>query len=187
MELDKKDFLATVDYYLSFFEVDRLTTKTAREVIYKIKPHFSRHGIPDTAVSDNGQPFASSDFQEFTNLYRSEHVTSSPGYPQSNGKVENAVKTTNKLMRKALDTKCDPYLALLDCRNTPSKMLNSSPSQRIFGRRTETLLPTSSKLLKPKVLDVDQKLKLQKSKQSFHYTKGTRKLQELKPGDTVLV
>ena len=49
------------------------------------------------------------------------------------------------------------------------------------------LLPTSSKLLKLKVLDVDQKLILQKSKQSFHYNKGARELQELKPGDTVRV
>ncbi|XP_068671155.1 uncharacterized protein [Montipora foliosa] len=66
-------------------------------------------------------------------------------------------------------------------------MLDSSPSQRIFGRRTKSLLPMSSKLLKLKVPDVDQKLKLQKSKQSFHYNKTTRELQELKPGDTACV
>ena len=114
-------------------------------------------------------------------------MTSSPGYPRSNGKVENAVKTVKKLMRKVLYSKYDPYLALLDWRNTPSEMLNSSPSQRIFDRRIKTLLPTSSKLLKPKVPEVDQKLKLQKSKQSFHYNKGTKELQELKPGDTVRV
>ena len=56
-----------------------------------------------------------------------------------------------------------------------------------MGRRTKTLLPTSSKLLKPKVPDVDQKLKLQKSKQSFLHNKGTRELQGLTPGDTVHV
>lgn len=93
-------------------------------------------------------------------------MTSSPGCPQSNGKVENAVKTAKKLMRKALDNKYDLYLALLDWRNTPSKMLNSSTV-------SEPRLRTSSKLLKPKVPDVDQKLKLQKSKDSFHYNKGT--------------
>ena len=114
-------------------------------------------------------------------------MTSSPGYPQSSGKVENAVKTAKKLLRKALDCKHDPYLALRDWRSTPFDMLNSSPSQRVLGRRTKTLLPTSSKLLKIKVPDVDQKLKLQKSIQSFHYNKGTRELQELKPGDTVRV
>ena len=125
-ELDQKDFLITVDQYSSLFEVDRLTTKTAREVINKLKPHFSRHGIPDTVVSDNGQPFALSGFQEFTNLYHFEHMTSSPGCPQSNGKVENTVKTAKKVMRKALDCKYDPYFTLLDWRNTPSKVLNSS-------------------------------------------------------------
>lgn len=186
-ELDQREFLVTVDYYSSFFEVDKLTTKTAGEVINKTKPHFSRHGIPDTVVSDNGQPLASSDFQEFANLYHFEHVRSSPGYPQSNGKVQNAVKIAKKLMRKAFDCKYDPYLAPLDWRNTPSEMFNSSPSQRILGRGTNTLLPTSSKLLRPNVPEVDQKLKLQKSKQSFHYNRGTRELQELKPGDTVRV
>lgn len=186
LELDQKDFLVTVDYYSSFFEVDRLTTETAREGINKIRPYLSRHGIPDTVVSDNGQLFASSDFQEFTNLYHFEHVTSSSGYPQSNGKVENGVKMAKKLMRKALDSKYKPYLALIDWRNTvqDAKFINS---QRILGRRTKTLLPTSSKLLKPKVPDVDQKLKLQNSEQSFHYNKGTSELQELNPGDTVRV
>ena len=121
-EVNQKDFLITVDYCSSFFKVDQPTAKTAREVINKIKPHFSRHGIPDMVVSDNGQPFATSDFQEFTNLYCFRHVTSSPGCPQSNGKVENAVKMAKKLMTKALPTKYDPYLVLLYWRNTPSKI-----------------------------------------------------------------
>jgi hypothetical protein len=43
----------------------------------------------------------------------------------------------------------DPYLALLDWRNTPSEGLDSSPSQRMFGRRGRTLLPSASRLLKP--------------------------------------
>jgi len=45
----------------------------------------------------------------------------------------------------------DPYLALLDWRNTPTEGLNSSPVQRLIGRRTRTLLPTSARLLKPKL------------------------------------
>ena len=37
------------------------------------------------------------------------------------------------------------------------------------------------------LLKVDQKLNIQKSKQSFHYNKVTRKLQKIKPGDAVCV
>ncbi|XP_015749726.1 PREDICTED: uncharacterized protein LOC107329559 [Acropora digitifera] len=114
-------------------------------------------------------------FQEFANLYGFEHVTSSLTYAQSNGKAENAVKTAKSLLEKAAKAEQDPYLALLDWRNTPTETLNSSPVQRLFGRRTKTLLPTSNRLLKPKLPEeVDQKLKLQKAKQSLHYNKGAQ-------------
>ena len=90
----------TFDYYSSFFEVDRLTIKTAEEVVKKLKAHLARHGIPDQLFSDNGQPFSSAKFQEFANSYGFEHVTSSPAYPQSNGKAENALKTVKNLLAK---------------------------------------------------------------------------------------
>ena len=185
-ELDGKNFMVTVDYYSSYFEVDRLNTKTGKEVIGKLKIHLARHGIPDELVSDNGPPFSSTEFNAFSNQYGFEHVTSSPGYPQSNGKVENAVKVSKNLMRKAIESKSDPHLALLAWRNTPSEGLGTSPTQRIFGRRTKTLLPTSSRLLKPKIPeDVDQKLKLQKAKQSINYNQGARELDDLHPEDIV--
>jgi len=47
------------------------------------------------------------------------HTTSSPRYPASNGRAENAVKTAKRLILKASESQCDPYMALLDWRNTP--------------------------------------------------------------------
>ena len=41
-QLNGSDYMVTVDYYLSFFEVDNLTTKTAVEVIRKLKAHISQ-------------------------------------------------------------------------------------------------------------------------------------------------
>ena len=38
-QLNGRDYMVTVDYYSSFFEVDSLTTKTAVEVIRKLKAH----------------------------------------------------------------------------------------------------------------------------------------------------
>ena len=57
-QLNGRDYMVTVNYYSSFFEVDNLTTKTA-VVIRKLKAPLARHSIPDQVVSDNGQPFAS--------------------------------------------------------------------------------------------------------------------------------
>ena len=64
-DLNGTEFVVTVDYYSSFFEVDKLRSKTVEEVVKKLKAHLARHGIPDQLVSDNGQPFSSAKFQEF--------------------------------------------------------------------------------------------------------------------------
>ena len=173
-QLNGRDYMVTVDYYSNFFEVDSLTTKTAVEVIRKLKAHLARHGIPDQVISDNGQPFASANFNEFASTYGFEHVTSSPLYAQSNEKAENAVKTAESFLEKATKSKRDPYLSLLDWRNTPTEGLNSSPAQRLFGRRTKTLLPTSNHLLKPKIpKEVEDKLTLKKAKQAMYYDRVT--------------
>ena len=117
-----------------------------------------------------------------------EHNTSSLNYPQSNGKVENAVKTAKNLMKKAMDSQSDPYLALLAWRNTPSESVNSSPAQRIFGRRTKIRIPTSVQLLKPQLyVDVEQKLRKNKAKQSFYYDRGSKELNDLQPGDVIRI
>ena len=98
------------------------------------------------------------------------------------------MKTVKNFLAKAVKSEQDPYLVLLvmDWRNTPTETLNSSPVQRLFGRRTKTRLPTSNQLLKPKLLEeVSQKLKLQKAKESLYYNKGAKELEELRPGGIV--
>ena len=133
---NNRDYLCTVDYVSDYFEIDELhKAKTGAAVIGKLKKRFATHGIPDTFHSDNGPPFNSHEFSAFAAIYEFEHVTSSPEYPQSNGKVENAVKTSKNLMKKAATTNSDFQLALLDWRNTPTEGMKSSPAQRMFGRR----------------------------------------------------
>ena len=48
-DLNGTEFMITVDYYSSLFEVERLASKTAKEV-KKLKAHLARHGIPDQLV-----------------------------------------------------------------------------------------------------------------------------------------
>ncbi len=189
LEFQGKDYLITTDYYSNFQEVDRLyDRKTAKEVIVKLKGQMARHGIPERLISDNGPQFASREFEEFAKKYQFEHITSSPRYPQSNGKAENAVGTVQRIMQKAYEAGTDPYLALLDFRNTPSEMLGSSPAQRLFGRRTRSRIPMTSKLLKPEtVTNAETKLKESKAKQAYYYDKEAKELKPLHEGDTVRV
>lgn len=59
----------------------------------------------------------------------------------------------------------DPYIALLNIRNTPQEGNNYSPVQKLMGRHTKTLLPTNPRLLTPNfVAEYKDKIDLTKSK-----------------------
>ncbi|KAK3107377.1 hypothetical protein FSP39_013142 [Pinctada imbricata] len=149
-----------------------------------MKSQFARHGIPDKVKSDNGPPFNSREFAEFSKSYEFEHITSSPRYAQSNGKAEISVKIAKRLIHKcAMDGK-DPYLALLDLRNTPTQGIGYSPAQRMFGRRTKTLLPVAEHLLKPRyAVRTQEKLYEWKERQTQYYNRGAKELKALSEGD----
>ena len=91
--LQGKDYLCMVDYYSGYFEFDKLEKKDAKQIIKKLNRHFANHGIPMEFVSDNGPPYNSEEFANFAREYEFELRKSSPTFPQSNGRAENAVTT----------------------------------------------------------------------------------------------
>ena len=99
--LKDKKYLISVDYLSGFFEIDDLPESKYITVVNKLKHQFARYGIPDVCFSDNGPQFTGEPFQTFTKSWAFEHKTSSPSYARSNGKVENAVKSAKRLMKKA--------------------------------------------------------------------------------------
>ena len=63
-----KNYLITVDFYSDFWELDELRTSATSETVIKcLKEHFSRHGIPDICLTDNGPQFDSKSFEHFAN------------------------------------------------------------------------------------------------------------------------
>ena len=189
-ELQRKQYLVIVDYYSGFVEFDLLTHITTKQVVNHCKSQFSRHGIPDILISDNGPQFSSHEFQQFTKRYQIDHHTSSPYHPQSNGMAEKAVQTVKMLMKKATHDGNDPYLALLEYRNTPWSDILGSPVQRLMGRRTKTLIPTSSTLLKPETINpktVQKELQNNRRQQKLYYDRHAKPLTTLKVGDSVLM
>ena len=187
-EMKGKHYLITVDYYSDFYEIDRLSVNmSGSEVIPKLKAHFARYGLPSVVVSDNGPPFNSQQFADFSKVYDFDHVTSSPAYPQSNGKAENAVKQAKMLMLKASEDNTDPYLGLLAVRNTPGEIIGLSPAQRMFNRRARTNLPIVSNLLKPEVKEAKSKLFERKAKETAYHDRNVKELAELKKGEIVRV
>ena len=185
-ELGRQQFIIIVDYWSGFFEVQELTRISSKSVIQACKVQFARHGIPDTLISDNGPQFASAEFAHFVKEWQFAHRTSSPHYPQSNGRAENAVKTCKTLLKKAKADGEDPLLALLDWRNTPTEGMGTSPAQRLMGRRTRTLLPTHQNLLKPGTdPDTAKKLADRKAQQTCRYNLKSHPLVPLRRTQTI--
>ena len=188
LELDNRSLLVVSDYFSNFIEVANVTQNpTSRKVIKALQDIFARFGIPDTLVTDNGSQFTSAEFKVFAKTWQFEHVTSSPRYPQSNGKAENAVKTVKRLFIKCKTSGQSEYLALLDWRNTPSEGYGTSPAQRLMGRRCKTRLPVAGKLLQPETtIERDSTaLVAAKARQQHHYDKSAKALPPLNAGDAV--
>ena len=149
-EFDNRTLLVINDYYTNYTEVARLNTKTSRSVIKEMKVVFARFGVPDTLITDTGLQLSSAEFAVFAKTWGFEHKTSSPLYPQSNRKAENAVKTVKRLFSKCKEAGRSEFQALLDWRNTPSAGMGTSPAQRLMGRRCKTLLQVAGSLLQPR-------------------------------------
>ena len=131
------NFLITVDCYTDWPDIVHMgRNTTTSHLINILLKAFCRTGAPDIVWSDQGPQFTSKLFQEFSNEWGFRHITSSPMYPQSNGKAEATVKSMKKLIQAswthdALDER-KLTRALLQYRNTPSQRDRLSPAQKLF-------------------------------------------------------
>ena len=140
-EWDNHHYLVLVDSYAGWFEIDQLSNITSLNVINKLKRHFSVHGSPQKLYSDCGTQYMSQMFRDFARSWDFVHVTSSPEYAQSNGLCERAVRSAKKLLETSKRDGTDFHLNLLHIRNMPRDKVLGSPAQRLFSRRTRTILP----------------------------------------------
>ncbi|XP_048730002.2 uncharacterized protein LOC125647363 [Ostrea edulis] len=146
----------------------------------------AKYGILDITISDNGPQFSSFEFREFVKGYQITHSTISPYYAQSNGQTEHMVQTMKRLITKSHD----PYVALLEYRNTKIDGIDLSPAQMFLGQRLKSIVPTTLPLLKSNINeDTLVKLKFRQEKQEENFNKHARKepLKLLKPGDNVMM
>ena len=120
-KLNKKEFMVTVDYCSNFWEDNCLTSTTSVAIILKLKNFFAQCGCADCLISHNGPQFTSSEFTKFAKEWDFEHRTNNPDNSKANGKVESAVKTAKNLIRKALDSRTNPYIAILNYSNTANQ------------------------------------------------------------------
>ena len=80
-----RDYLLVVDYFSKYPEVCLLNDTHSGSVIMKLKSIFSRFGIPEVVISDNGPQFSSHQFMRFAKEWDFTHNPSSPKHAKSNG------------------------------------------------------------------------------------------------------
>lgn len=82
-------------------------------IIRQTKKWFSSHGILEQLTSDNGPQW-----KDFAQNYGFRHTPISPLHSQSNGMVEKGVGIAKNMLIKCHETRSDPYIALMNIRNT---------------------------------------------------------------------
>ena len=61
---------------------------------------FSRHGLPEKLVSDNGPQFTSYEFKEFMTTCGIFHIKTALYHPQTNSNAEGFVQTFKNFIRR---------------------------------------------------------------------------------------
>ena len=176
------DYLLLVDYYSNYPEIAKLASLSSSNVILHMKSIFARHGIPRVLVSDNATCYASRSFKMFADEFNFEHRTSSPGYPQSNGKAEKSVGIVKGVLNKALDSNDELYLALLAYRTAPMAC-GKSPSEMLMNRKLRNRLPQ----IDSESIEINERQVKRKQKQVELYNQHAKDLPVLKPNDVVRV
>ena len=174
-----------MDYFSRYIEVAQLNIATANIVIAALKEAFSRHGIPEIIVSDNGPQYSSELFREFSKEYRFTHTTSSPRYPQANGEAERAVATVNGLWKGG----GEKLKGLMTYRATPFES-GYSPAQLLMGRQLRTTIPQLPATLRPRWPNLGEFRKTEKrakenQKRNYNLGHRARLLLPLQSGQNV--
>ncbi|MFH4976831.1 hypothetical protein AB6A40_003540 [Gnathostoma spinigerum] len=179
-------FLVVVDAFSKWPEIFMTDRITATVTLNLLRQLFSRFGMPEILVSDNGTQFSSAQFKQFCQRNGIEHIFSPAYHPQSNGQAERFVDT---FKRSILKLKGEGPTAeilqtfLLNYRSSPNPTLENSvsPAELFLGRK----LRTSLNLLIPSA-DITSHAKDVAMEAQFNRHHGARR-RSFEPGDTVYV
>ncbi|CAI6354211.1 unnamed protein product [Macrosiphum euphorbiae] len=167
LELNKKMFIVIIDEFSKWPEVIPMTSTTALNTINVMREFFSRYGICQTFVTDNGPQWTSKEFQIFIKNNCIKHILTPPYHPQSNGAAENMV----------------------DYRNTIHCTTGKSPAELHMNRKLNSKFDLIIKQFnkEPYInnnLDVKTKVELSQNKTKKIF--GGKRNVNFKIGDTVL-
>ncbi len=118
-----------------------ITAKAVAEALWEI---FSRTGIPEKILTDQGSQFVGKVMKSLCGLLGIERVRTSPYHPESNGVVERMHGTLKAILGKCINEEADwvgfVSLALFVLRQMPHADSGHSPFDLVYGFRVRTPL-----------------------------------------------
>ena len=196
-EFAGQKFLACIDGYSGWITLDAFGKyATARHVIDALRRRFVEKSVPEFLFSDNGPQFVNSQMAEFLRKWGVTHQTSSPGYAQSNGTAEAAVKQLKKMVKgnwnhQKGDLDWDPFCeGLVMYYNTP-RYDGTSPAKLLFGRNIRDTLPAHHRFFRKDVQEyldqMEDKSNDVRRKAAEQYDAHSRRLPPLQLCDHVVM
>ena len=178
-----KKFLIAVDAFSKWPEIIEMTSTTTANTIRVLREIFTRYGLPEQLVSDNGPQFVSSKFSEFCKSNGIKHYRVAPYHLASNGLAERMVQSFKQSMKKSSNDGI-PFqhrLAnfLLMYRTTPHATTNTPPCELLMGRPLRIRLD----LLRP---NLGRKVLSEQAKQKQSHDEHSKDHQ-FKEGDAVWI
>ena len=74
-EYNYTHYLLSVEYHSKWIEIAKLDNQNSKNTITYFQSQFSRYGIPDQLIGDNGLQFISAEFAGFSKKYMGSHIS----------------------------------------------------------------------------------------------------------------
>ncbi|XP_061102960.1 uncharacterized protein LOC133131605 [Conger conger] len=204
--------LVILDYATRYPEAVPLRAATGKSVARELFLLFSRVGIAEEVLTDQGSCFMSGVMKEMCKLLHINQMRTSVYHPQTDGLVERFNKTLKMMMRKMITTDGKdwdhllPYL-MFAIREVPQASTGYAPFELLYGRRPRGLLdlakeaweqqPSRQRSLVEHVVDMDQRMARiwpmvrehmtqAQAEQARLYNRNAQ-VREFQPGDKVMV
>ena len=204
--------LVLVDYATRYPEAVALPTIDTKTIADALVNIFSRVGLPDELLTDQGSNFTSELMQDVCKLLQIRKLRTSAYHPMANGLVERFNGTLKAMLRKYVTNSGNnwdsfiPYL-LFAYREVPQASTGFSPFELLYGRKVRGPLDlvfeswTEQESQDDNVLQyvmdmrnrlnemselAKEHLNVEQKKQKTYYDKNSRE-RRLSPGDKVLV
>ena len=162
--------LLAVDAHSKWPEIQIMSSTTALKTIEVLRMMFSRYGLPEQIVTDNGPQFVSTEFEMFMKENGVRHIRSAPYHPASNGLVERLVQTCKQGLKAGKDSglPLSHRLSnfLITYRSTRHSTTGKSPSELFLQRNIRTRFDLLKPDVEREVLDKQAQQKLTHDRRS---------------------